>query len=923
MVKIFYTPLSYRNITEFLFEEAVKDIQNPDYSRILYLSPTSTKTKEAQKIFHRLQDNKCYIPPEMAAIRQCCKKLYSVYGDKRMLHGSLIPVIVSRLCGRGLGFSSMISDFISELKQLYPDHEIDDIKHNFLEVFDELNIPESVSKVIMDGLDAFNEYQSFIQKSGLIDEEDVVSISSEFRVQSSELLILDGFYDPTPSERNILKGLVQNSKHTLIAIPYDSRFRELSEGYINFLKDNFDIEEMYLKNGQEAIGNRREEEIPIAYCPSPIASFVYCSYPGIEEEVEGIARNIKSLYVSGKFGDLGEVIVTFPDLNKYSAMVDRVFSRYGIPCSISKKKPLGKTRPFLDLSSLLCSVAENYPRLEFSQFLSSKYFTKVPERPKKWVATLSLQSGIVSGKKEWLNFIAEGSETIDMSLMEERDEIEKDMAWVFEKLQPLDNVKNGASFATYVNLLHDILNDLGFLAFPMDSSMRDIRRTANELLEHISFLGTLHSAPVTLSEFIDVFTHILNACYIETEGTGVRVMDFSEMSGLSPEYIFFGGLTDRDMPKRMGMDYLLPDNVKKRLNFLNLDKYIDIQRFCFYNLINSCKNMHLSYPLMDGDNMFLPSSFLYFGEEVRELIPGIFSNEEYLVRQGCKPFSKHISEIEIQPSAFSLQPSAFLRVTDVDAYRMCPRRFFIERMLNLRPADIKEYEIEAVTIGTIIHKIMERIIKEPFENIEYLRDRAEAIIEESMKDKRIDAYWKMMIKDTFIEILPDIYEKELEIRKDGYISTEAEKTITGEPIKGIKLKGKVDRFDRIEDSVQIIDYKTGGASLNCKQALEGNENLQLFLYAAMMKNQGYKVSRVGIYSLKDIDIKWCPPKKGRGRGKGKENEEQGIDDYIIASLKFLEDAVKDMRKGDFKAKPLNDYSCWNCHEYAFCPYIQQ
>ncbi|MBI5213835.1 MAG: PD-(D/E)XK nuclease family protein, partial [Nitrospirae bacterium] len=155
-----------------------------------------------------------------------------------------------------------------------------------------------------------------------------------------------------------------------------------------------------------------------------------------------------------------------------------------------------------------------------------------------------------------------------------------------------------------------------------------------------------------------------------------------------------------------------------------------------------------------------------------------------------------------------------------------------------------------------------------------------------------------------------------EIRKDGYVSTEVERTMVGEPIKGIKLKGKIDRFDKIGDSVQIIDYKTGGASLNCRQALEGNENLQLFLYAAMMKHQGYDVNRVGIYSLKDIDIKWCPPSK---RGKGQEV----IDDYIIAALKFLEDAAAGIRKGDFKAKPLNDYICWNCHEYAFCPYIQQ
>ncbi len=934
MVKVFYAPLSYRNTAEFLFKEALKDIQKSDYSGILYLSTNAIKTQETQKTFHRLVAKGFYLPPDIETLMQHCKKLYSVYGEKRILNAALIPVILSKLTDKGLGFSAVAARFISELKQLYPEQDIAAIKMHFSDTLDALNIPESVSKTIMDCLGIFEGYHDFLRDNGLIDEEDLINTCSEYIEEMVKdngtrgMLILDGFYNPAASEMNVLRGLIRNAENALIAIPYDKQFRGLTEGYINFLKENFFVEEIYLKEGQEAIGN-----------PSPIAHFVYHSYPGIEEEIEGIARKIKSLYVSGKFRNLEEVVVSFPDLKKYSAMAGRIFKRYGIPCDISKRKTLGKMRPFLDLLHLLSSVADGYPRLKFSQFLSSQYFTKIPSRLRKWISSLSVRSGIISGKKAWLDFIEKGSEMVDMSLMNEREAILNDMEWVFEKLRPLEDAKGFAGFDTYANLLRNLLNEFGFMAFPLpDSLTKDIRRITKELLEQVSFLNSLHSNTVSLHEFIDVLNHLLNNSYLETEAAGVRIMDFPALLGLSPQYIFLGGLTDIDIPERPGIDYFLPDSVKKELGFLHLDKYIDIQRFWFQGIIRSAKNLHLSYPAMDGDEMFLPSSFLYSGEEVKERITGIFSKEELLVRQGSKPFSMHISEIEIQPLAFSLQhlhpkksqdflgtpSSAFLRVTDVDAYRTCHRRFFIERILNLEPVSVKEYELEAATIGTIIHKIMERLLKEPFDSIENLRQRAEAIIDESMKERRIDAYWKRLIKDTFIEILPDIYERELEIRKDGYISTEVEMTITGEPIKGVRLRGKIDRFDRIDDSVQIIDYKTGTAGLNCKQVLEGNEKLQLFLYAAIMKNQGYKVSRVGIYSLKDIDIKWCPPKKTR-RQKTEDRRQttENIDDYIIASLQFLEEAVKNIRKGDFKAKPLNDYICWNCHEYAFCPYTQQ
>ncbi|MDI6801542.1 MAG: PD-(D/E)XK nuclease family protein [Thermodesulfovibrionales bacterium] len=914
MINVFYIPFGYGNSTEFLFKEAVKSVSGFDYSGILYLAPSLTKVKESQKIFHKVAScepahtvNKCYIPPEMATIRQYCKKTYSAYGDKRVIERRLVPVIISMLSQKGLGFSALIADFISNLKQLFPGDDIDSLKQRLSNALHELNIPETVSGVVMDCMDIFRKYQGFINDRGLIDEEDLMNYigkqEDSLSVASYRLMILDGFYDITPSERNVLRTLLQNSGDALIAVPYGEKFKDLAEGLIDFLKSNFEIEEAHLSSFFN---------IPDVFACYPFNS--------IEEEVEGIARNIKSLYVSGKFRDLDEIIVAFPDLSQYSSVVERVFRRYGIPCDISIRKPMVRMRPILDLICLLHSVADGYPRLKFSQFLSSGYFVRIPDGVKKWMSILSLQSGIISGRNAWLGFVSEGSEIVDTSALKEQVDIQEGLKWVFEKLEPLEKISHGAPLDVHIKKLEAVLDDLGFLGAHQDEDMKDLLKAAKEIFEQISFLVGLHRSPVALTEFIEILGHIFNASYTAAEEKGVRVMDFSEAYGLSPEYIYFGGLTDGDMPKRPDTDHLLPDSVKKKLGFLNLDKYIDIQKFNFYKLISSCGKLHLSYPLMEGDDMFLPSSFLYFGQEIKERIPGVFSMDELLIRSGKKLFSEHIFEIEARPSAF-VQKSSFLRVTDIDSYRTCRRKFFIERILNLRPMNVKEYEIEAATLGTIIHKIMERLIKEPFDNMDALKKRAEEIITEIMKDKRIDGYWKNLIKDTFIEILPDIYEKELEIRNEEYISTEVEKTITGEPIKGIRLKGKIDRFDKIGDSVQIIDYKTGGAGLNCKQVMEGNENLQLFLYAAVMKNQGYKVDRVGIYSLKDIQIKWCPPK--RTRRQKSEDRSQTIDDYIIASLRFLEEAVKDLRNGNFTAKPINDYICWSCHEQAFCPYIQQ
>ncbi|MBI5232911.1 MAG: PD-(D/E)XK nuclease family protein [Deltaproteobacteria bacterium] len=902
MIKVFYNTGSYRSGTEFLFKEVLKDAQPPDYSRILYLAPTSTYVREAQKTFHKLvtqeTPGQCYVAPEMATVRQFSKKLYSSFGDKRVINDALVPVVLSLLTGKKPGFSVVLANFISDLKQLHPNIAPDLIRPYLETIFNELNIPHSVAEVVYKALDTFREYHSLMLDSGLVDEDDVLNACPGLisDLPSVEALVIDGYYDPSLPETAVLTGLIRKSQKTILSVPCDADCKGVIEGYIGLLKDNFQIEEM------------RPECLPAG------KALPYYAYPDIEEEVEAIARKIKSLHISGKFRRLEDVVVTFPDLDKYSAMVERVFKRYGVPCENEMKKSLGSTRALIDLVCLLNSVSGGYPRPAFSQFLSSQSFSRIPDSLKKWVPYLSVKSGIVSGRKSWLDFVSGGSEILDISRIEDMAQIRSDLEWVFKKLGPLDDIRDSASFSDYAKVLSGLMQELGFLSLPSDAVSRNLLRTIRELLEQLSYLGSLHPGEVSLSRFIEVFSHLIDSSQVETQGDGVRIMDFREMQGVGPEYLYFGGLTDGDMPRSQDMDYLLPESVRKKMGLTGLDKYIGLQRFVFRNLMRSGWEVHLSFPLMSGDDMFIPSSFLYPGEQLKEKIPGIFSREEYLVGKGAGPYSDFISEVGTGPSTAGQRGP--LRVTDVDAYRTCPRRFFVEKSLGLEPLSIKEYELEASTVGTIIHKIMERLVKGPFDDIDHLRDRAAVIVEDILKDKKIDAYWKELVRDTFISMLPDIYEQELEIRKDGYISTEVETGINGEPVEGIKLKGKIDRFDKIGDHVQVIDYKTGTADLTCTQVLKGNENLQLFLYAAMLKKLGCNISRVGIYSLKDMHIKWCPSKS---RSKCKD----GIEDYIAASLQFLEEAVKDLRKGDYTAKPLTDYICWSCHENPFCPYIQQ
>jgi len=944
LTKIYLSP----GDPEYLFKEALGSgiIRHPDYSRIIYITPSTLRAIRAQKIFHNILTHQdphllsstptCYIPPDITTIDELSKRLHSLYGAETILPRKMIPVVISSLSKKGIGISVLISHLIRDFKSFHPSMDIEDIHELISRTTDELNLPHKLKASIDEAIEAFRVYQEYLRSHDLVDEQDLLNLCPQYIVKQRDafkIAVIDGFYSPTMSEKLIIKEILNRAEMGLVSIPYIDGFDEIVDDYISFIKSEVS-QGVYIERPDAYKGQDR--------------TFSYHPYDDMESEVEGIARHIKALYRSGRISDLDNVIVAFPRLERYEPLIKRVFQRYGIPFIITSRRPAGKSRPIVELFCLLHSVSEDYPRIKFSQFLSSGYFGSIPESLREWIPTLSLQSGIISGKKAWLDFITNGNERFDReriertlkrdealrlfeepedALLRKIEEIGRDIISIFRKIEPLEKIKEASSLTHLVSTLRAVLQDLRFLesipspdepgSFSGERLFQkgdEIKKALIEGMEEISLLG---DSELSLKEFSDYLGYILNNTYIREEGEGVIVTDLiGAFSASFLDHIYIGGLTDDDLPGRSDIDHILPESMTKRLGLNYLDRQVMIQRFLFEGIIRTARNIHLSYPLSESENKFLPSPFLYSAQAVKEKIPGLYSKNELLIRKATKPFSELISEIRIRQGGYHLKDS--LNVTYIDSYRDCPRRFFIERVLGLEPQSIKEYKIEADVLGKTIHEIMEKIIFEPFEDIDYLKKRAAWIIEDILKGKNIDDFWKVIMTEAFIEILPQIYEIEKKIRSEGYKPIKTEKDISGEPIKGIKLKGKIDRIDASEKGIAIIDYKTGSRQFSCSGVLNGKMSIQLLLYAALLKTKGYCVDRVGTYSLRDLKITWCPPKKGKGVAVS-------MDDLITASLKALEDAVSRLIKGDFKAMPLGEeyYKCRRCHENPFCPYIQQ
>lgn len=879
-MEIYHIPPGNGEFRESLLRRLLDDVKGPDYSGIFHLAPTAHISNAWRKAFHKAA-GECYIPPQAMTLRQLSKSLCSTYAGKPVISRALMPVVISGLEGSGPGHSNIVSDMISELKQHYPQKPPDSIRETLNATLTELGIPEEVKNRTMNAMDMFQRYEEALKSKGFMDEDDALPLAAELAKEKRlrpNTLLLDGFYEITPAEELLIRNLISLSENTITTIPIDIN-DDLTHCYSNNLKLIFNVS---------------ATSLPV-FEPRDDNMFFHPS-PSMEEEISDIARHIKGEFITGRARELDDIYLVFPSPSRYKEMTERIFKRYGIPINFSTSRQLSRSRPYIDLLSLLEAVSEDYPRLKFSRFLSSSFFHNIPAELKNPVPAAILNAGIVKGKESWLGALRKFG-------------ADKELSRVFKTLKPLELIKHTASFGDIAKVLLDVLGALGF--HPSDEPEGGLSGL-EAILHEFRVLDEILGKKVDLAVFTDTLRRVLNEPLRHSDEPGVRAAGLFEVRGLEPGSLYMAGLKDGDLPSRPDIDFMLPNSVRKHLGLVDMKRHLRLQEHIFRRLVRSSGRNYLSYPTMEGDKFFLPSVFLADAEEKIEKISGVFCEEEAMLHRGRKKLEAHIREVQGIKRAFKT-----INVTDIDSYRSCPRRFYIEKVLKLSPPEIVEFEMDALTLGTLAHQVMERLITKPFENIEELTKNASGALDEALPAQPLDAYLKGLFREAFMEIIPDIYKLEESIKADGFAFHKAEYKLEGEPSKGIRLRGKVDRVDLTPSgAAEVIDYKTGSPQFSSSRVLKKGALLQLFLYAALLKKSGMRPERVGIYSLKDMKLKWIPGKRDIKKGLT-------LDDFMDAALGFLKETVTGMRSGDFSARPLEEQSCRKCPEGPYCPYIQK
>lgn len=392
--------------------------------------------------------------------------------------------------------------------------------------------------------------------------------------------------------------------------------------------------------------------------------------------------------------------------------------------------------------------------------------------------------------------------------------------------------------------------------------------------------------------YFRLFAQYLGAVSVAFEGeplSGIQVMGILETRCLDFKNLVILGLNENKWPRTFTAPSFIPANIRKGFGLPGIDEQDAMYAYYFYRLIQRAENVTATYSIvkegistgelsrygyqLQYDSMHNPEKInLDFSFSHDAVKPISVAGSEQIV---AKLLSKNTDEHPLSPSA-------------INTYLQCSLRFYFRYVMQLPEPDEVIEEIDAMIFGNIFHDTMEALYK-PFVGKVVTRGDIESIqknkvlIENEILKKIAKNYFKekegssktvvlegktLLIYENIKTYLKQLFKVDSGFAPFTLVSLEEQyKTTVEIEVNGAKtainIGGKIDRVDRVEGSLRVLDYKTGNVkSKSFKEVADlftkdlkdpKKEVLQAMVYTWILsKDLNETEFRPGIYSLKDL-----------------------------------------------------------------------
>jgi hypothetical protein len=368
---------------------------------------------------------------------------------------------------------------------------------------------------------------------------------------------------------------------------------------------------------------------------------------------------------------------------------------------------------------------------------------------------------------------------------------------------------------------------------------------------------------------------------------GLQVLGILETRTLDFDNVIILSMNEGIFPRTSGYDSFIPYSLRIGFGLPTPEHLDSIYAYYFYRLIQRARNVMLVYDcsvtgLRTGErSRFLHQIYYELPIPVKEIT---FSSAIKQIPVKSIVIEKS-EEVNNAMACYFGEPGKLLSPSAINEFLNCPLRFYFHHIAGLpQPEEIVE-EVDARMFGNILHRAMS-ILYSTFDNglikgnqleellndtktIENVLDRAfnEQLFGGDSQNKRKPEGFNLIVRQVILKYINQLIRVDVGVCPFSIVSLEKQYhinfplIIAGKQVD-LKIGGVIDRIDKREGKIHIIDYKTGTVKnafstadslFDAGEKLRNDAVFQVLMYAYVYSKLFPGDAIVpGIYAIRNI-----------------------------------------------------------------------
>jgi len=344
---------------------------------------------------------------------------------------------------------------------------------------------------------------------------------------------------------------------------------------------------------------------------------------------------------------------------------------------------------------------------------------------------------------------------------------------------------------------------MGFFDFVKEESRRNPRLDAAGL---VALLDMMEQEAISLP-----------LAQVSGSDKGINLMTAHGSKGLEFQYVFFAGANAGywEKKRKPSGGYKMPDtlfNLQAEANDME-----ELRRLFYVALTRAEQHLYISYARYKNDGKDLEPSMFIAEIQDQVALPAekIIIDPEVLSQFTVLEFENNLAPEIAQLEEAYIQPlldKFVLSATALNNYLRCPLEFYFKQLVR-----IPSPRNEATEFGSAVHYALEKLFRKMLDQ-STAGGNTKGVF--ASKEEFIgDFAWYMnrhresFTKEQFDrrmeqgeEVLGNYYDKYI---GSFHTIVAIERNIRNVHVKGVPLKGKLDKLEFDGKSVNVVDYKTG------------------------------------------------------------------------------------------------------------------